>query len=70
MGGAFFTDTSFAGADLRGAYLRAAKFDRADLSGADLRDVQGLTREQLDNAICDSRTRLPDDLNTVSDDGA
>jgi uncharacterized protein YjbI with pentapeptide repeats len=49
---------------------RAAKFDRADLSGADLRDVQGLTREQLDNAICDSRTRLPDELNTVSDDGA
>ena len=58
------------GADLRGAYLRVAKFDRADLSGADLRGARGLVQEQIDNAICDADTRLPDDLIPEAEDGA
>ena len=70
MGGSFLTRTSFRGADLRGAYLRVAEFERADLSGADLRGAVGLTRAQIDNAICDADTRLPDDLITESNHGA
>ncbi|MCZ6837922.1 MAG: pentapeptide repeat-containing protein, partial [Alphaproteobacteria bacterium] len=70
LGGASLTRTSFKGADLRNAYLRVAKFDHVDLSGADLRGVRGLTREQIDNAICDADTRLPDDLSTETTDGA
>jgi uncharacterized protein YjbI with pentapeptide repeats len=70
MGGATFTRTSLQGADLRGAYLRVAKFDLPNLSGADLRGVRGLTPDQIDNAICDADTRLPDDWIQDSDDGA
>ena len=50
------------GADLRGAYVRVAGFERADLAGADLRDTEGLTQAQIDVAICDADTRLPDGL--------
>ena len=32
------------------------------LEGADLRDVKGLTREQLATAITDETTKLPDYL--------
>jgi uncharacterized protein YjbI with pentapeptide repeats len=69
MGGAFFTQTDFRGADLRGAYFRVAKFKRVDLSGADLRGAQGLTRVQIDNAVCDADTRLPDNVMGEPDDG-
>ncbi len=69
MGGAFFTRTDFRGADLRGAYFRVAKFKRVDLSGADLRGAQGLTRAQIDNAVCDGDTRLPDDVTGEPNDG-
>jgi uncharacterized protein YjbI with pentapeptide repeats len=70
MGGATFIRTSFRGADLRGAYLRVAKFELPDFSGADLRGVQGLTPGQIDNAICDADTRLPEDWIKASKDGA
>ncbi|MCH8113590.1 MAG: pentapeptide repeat-containing protein, partial [Proteobacteria bacterium] len=60
----------FKGADLRGAYLRVAKFDHADLSGADLRGARGLVRQQIENAICNADTRLPDDLIPEAVDGA
>ena len=69
MGGAFLKYTSFKGTDLRGAYLRVARFHRTDLSGADLRGVEGLTRQQIDDAIRDADTRLPLDLITEHEDG-
>jgi uncharacterized protein YjbI with pentapeptide repeats len=50
------------GADLRGAYLRVARLDGADLSAADLRGVAGLTQRQVDAAICDRQTKLPDGI--------
>ncbi|WP_233552763.1 pentapeptide repeat-containing protein [Jiangella rhizosphaerae] len=65
------------GADLRSAYLigadlRGATLDRADLIGADLRaaDVRGtdlsatlfLTQPQVNAAVGDAATRLPDGL--------
>jgi hypothetical protein len=46
-----------------------AKFHLTDLSGADLRGVVGLTREQIDNSLCDADTRLPYDLVKESEDG-
>jgi uncharacterized protein YjbI with pentapeptide repeats len=46
-------------ADLRWAYLRVARFEGADLSGADLRDVEGLTEEQLDATVLNEDTKLP-----------
>ena len=69
MGGAILQDTSFHGAKLRGAYLRAAKFDRTDISGADLRDAEGLTSAQISHTIRDAGTRLPLDVITERDDG-
>ncbi len=62
LGGAFFTGALLRGADLRGAYVRVAHFDRADLAGADLRETVGLTQAQIDVAICDADTKLPDGL--------
>lgn len=52
------------GADLRGAWLwqtnlNRANLDNADLRGADLSGARHLTREQLQLAICDEQTRLP-----------
>ncbi len=52
-----------------GAYLRVAKFHRTDLSGADLRDVEGLTIEQINRTIRDAQTRLPLDLIPEPEDG-
>ncbi|WP_242887425.1 pentapeptide repeat-containing protein [Actinomadura litoris] len=55
------------GADLRGADLRTADLTGADLRGADLRgaDLRGalfLTQAQVDAAVGDAATRLPDAL--------
>ncbi len=44
-------------ARLKGAYLKGAR-----LEGADLREATGLTREQIESAIIDEKTRLPDYL--------
>jgi len=62
-------------ADLRGAILRKAqlpyvwlrdvKLKDADLSGADLRETR-LDQEQIDEAVGDLSTMLPDDLNRPS----
>ena len=67
LGSAFLVGASLRGADLRGAYLRLAKLDGADLSDANLEEVEGLTRDQLNQALCNSRTRLPVDLPGVED---
>ena len=34
----------------------------ANLRGADLRNVEGLTKEQIESAIIDDTTKLPDGL--------
>ncbi len=70
--GAFLTGAKLQGADLQGAALTGANLQGADLSdaklqgvdlrGADLRRAQNLTREQLDGACGDDKTKLPDDL--------
>jgi uncharacterized protein YjbI with pentapeptide repeats len=61
--GALLVDAHFEGADLRrarftGADVRNANFTYACLHGADLRDVEGLTQEQLTNASGDDKTQL------------
>jgi uncharacterized protein YjbI with pentapeptide repeats len=52
LGRAYFENVDLSGANLSGT----------DLSGVDLRDSTGLTQEQIDEAIGDERTQLPDDL--------
>ncbi len=49
-------------ADLQGADLPRADLQGADLRGADLTKAKNLTREQLDKACGDDKTKLPDDL--------
>ena len=70
LGGAWLllanlTDAVMSGADLRGARLNGAiltgtHLERADLRGADLGKARGLTPQQLESAIGDATTMLPD----------
>lgn len=58
-----FADLSEANAtrvDFRGADMTGAKLKGTILRGADLREVIGLTVEQLKEAIIDDTTLLPD----------
>ncbi len=50
------------GADLRGGDLQGARLLFTDLSGADLSHAVGLTREQIEEAVTDAATQLPEDL--------
>jgi uncharacterized protein YjbI with pentapeptide repeats len=52
------TDTKLEGASLTGAIL----------ANADLREVRGLTQEQVDSAIGNDKTHLPDGLNPPPND--
>lgn len=52
---------SLFGATLEGANLTGARLDGTDLRGADLRQSEGLTQEQLNGAIGDENTILPDE---------
>ena len=57
----------FRGADLRRADMRDVNFqgtdlEDADLRGTDLRGAKNLTREQIESAIVDETSRLPEDL--------
>ncbi len=47
---------------LGGANLTGADLFAADLQGANLTKAKNLTREQLDEACGDDKTKLPDDL--------
>jgi uncharacterized protein YjbI with pentapeptide repeats len=73
--GAYLPRTSLRGAKLERANLSMADFTNADfrqadfkdailegtiLKGADLTGAKNLTKDQLQKAILDSRTRLPD----------
>ena len=50
------------GAKLQGARLERAELYKVNLEGANLREVTGLSREQLAEAIIDDQTILPDYL--------
>jgi uncharacterized protein YjbI with pentapeptide repeats len=54
---AYLTDAYLTGADLTDAYLTDA-----DLTNADLQSAIGLTQSQVDDAIGNPLTQLPDDL--------
>ncbi len=65
--GAHLFEINLQEVDLRGANLQGADLGRANLEGARLFDAnlikaKGLTREQLDGACGDDKTKLPDDL--------
>lgn len=66
----------FGGADLRKADLTEARLGAADfkeaklqgakLNGVDLSNAEGLTRSQIDSAVLDENTKLPDYLQRPS----
>jgi hypothetical protein len=58
--GASLVGANLRGADLRGADLTGADLRGADLGGADLRGAIFVTQSQLDAAMGDGRTRLPE----------
>ena len=78
--GADLTDVNLQAADLSGAMLdgalllganlQGANLVEAHLEGANLRDVVGLTHEQLQQAIMDDTTHLPDYLKPPSEQQA
>ena len=51
------------GSLLQRADLHEADLEGTNLAGADLREVQGLTQEQLESAKTYKAARLPDYLN-------
>ncbi len=65
-------DSDFSGANLKGADFKKAKFNKTNLEGADLSNAMlkgtdlsnavGLTQAQIDLALTDSRTILPNYL--------
>ncbi len=64
---AVLIDAKLQGADLGSAKLQGANLEGASLQGtylggADLTQAKNLTREQLDEASGDDKTKLPDDL--------
>lgn len=70
--GAILNHVDLQKAQLQGAILRGARLDytlftqsvlkRTDLRGVDLRTVRGLTKQQLNDALIDGSTKLPEDL--------
>ena len=62
VGGARLDGAILKDARLEQAYLNGARLEGANLLGADLKDVIGLTWEQIKTAKKDNRTRLPDYL--------
>ncbi len=62
LGGAKLQKAILFRANLQGADLPRADLQGADLRGADLTKAKNLTREQLDEACGDDKTKLPDDL--------
>ncbi|MFD3701762.1 pentapeptide repeat-containing protein [Nocardia sp. NPDC058658] len=59
LNGADFTGADLSAADLRGAAMADAKLIGTNLKGADLRDVIGLSEQQLTDAVTDSTTQFP-----------
>lgn len=59
---ALLNDAYMEGALLTGAYLEGTHLSKTRLGGAELSDAIGLTREQIESAITDEKTKLPDYL--------
>jgi uncharacterized protein YjbI with pentapeptide repeats len=62
LAGANFIDTDFTNANLRGSNFKDTKLKGTSLRGADLREAGNLTWEQLEEAVIDQTTLLPDYL--------
>ena len=60
--GAILEEANLSGADLREANLSGADLREANLSGANIIGAESLTKEQIESAITDEDTKLPDDL--------
>jgi hypothetical protein len=60
--GAELKGVNLQGAQLQEANLRWGQLQGANLQGADLRDVEGLTKGQIESARIDDKTKLPDGL--------
>jgi len=58
--GTVLEGASLVGANLQGADLEDADLWNADISGANLEDAKNLTQEELDDAIGDGETQLPE----------
>jgi uncharacterized protein YjbI with pentapeptide repeats len=52
------TEADLRGADMRRADIAGANLTGANLIGADLRDIEGMSQDQLDTAITDETTRI------------
>lgn len=69
--GALLAGAHLEGADLRGAHLEGARLDSEKSPFVDMPDASGLTREQLEQALWDEKTRLPSYLaKPVSEPGS
>ncbi|MCJ7751072.1 MAG: pentapeptide repeat-containing protein [Armatimonadetes bacterium] len=64
------TGANLAGANLIGADLSSAHLAGANLSWANLSEAKGLTREQIESAITDEKTKLPEYLKEVEEESA
>ena len=62
LSNADLSDASLYHAYLENVDLSGANLNATDLSEVDLRNTTGLTQEQIDEAIGNQRTQLPDDL--------
>jgi hypothetical protein len=67
--GADLSGADLTGANLSGADLSAADLAEVNLRGADLSGAKGLTREQIESAITDETTKLPDYLKEGGEGG-
>ncbi len=67
---AFFSGAHLEGAVLVAAYLKGVDLTGANLKGANLEWAKGLTKEQIDSAIIDKNTKLPDNLKPAGPDKA
>jgi hypothetical protein len=52
-------------AEITGANLEETNLTKADLSGANLTGAKGLTAKQIEAAIIDDKTQLPDYLSVI-----
>jgi hypothetical protein len=64
--GAILWEVHLEGAHLEGAHLEGADLWEAHLEGANLNEARDLTQEQLDAAIGDDETEVPDHLKVPS----
>jgi uncharacterized protein YjbI with pentapeptide repeats len=66
LAGANLTEANLEQANLEGSNLKGANLQQTNLVNTDLRKVVGLTRQQLNTAIYDETTQLPDYLQFIS----